>query len=427
MSIYQNFSRCIMAKRILAILLILSLTFCIFSCSSSDDEGPAVSEVINKNEIEDEDTNTPSDNQDPSDETPDDTNGGNSDDETDDETPDPPAGSGDYEVTYEYGYDNKVATSKTSGKVAEPDTNNKGYNLLGWFNGETQWDFDSDSATGDITLTAKWEPIEYKITYDLAGGTGSITAPTTYTVEDEIVIKDVPTNGDYMFAGWHMGDPESAAKEYKIPKGTTGDLTVYAWWKVKPILIGTFEQDNDKSATEPIEWIKLAEKDGLTLLVSKYALDVVPYKSSGQGSTWATSDIRKWCNSEFYSKAFSAAEKAAIVETTVPKAEGPFKDSPTVGCTDTQDKVFILSFEEYGQYLTSAELRKCKATEYVLNSSESFVHTNGVITWWLRNNHTIYSACIAEMDGSTLHTGYGQTINTICVRPAIWVDMSKLG
>ena len=31
------------------------------------------------------------------------------------------------------------------------------YEFLGWYNGETAWDFDKDVVTQDITLTAKWK------------------------------------------------------------------------------------------------------------------------------------------------------------------------------------------------------------------------------------------------------------------------------
>ena len=44
-------------------------------------------------------------------------------------------------------------------KVTKPDSITKdGYTLEGWYNGETEWSFDTDTVSSDITLTAKWAP-----------------------------------------------------------------------------------------------------------------------------------------------------------------------------------------------------------------------------------------------------------------------------
>ena len=49
------------------------------------------------------------------------------------------------------------------------------------------------------------------------------------------------------------------------------------------VTFGTYEQDgNTGNGAEPIEWYVLDEKDGKTLLISKYILDAQPY------DTWGT-------------------------------------------------------------------------------------------------------------------------------------------
>ncbi len=45
-------------------------------------------------------------------------------------------------------------------KAAEPSINKQraGYNFLGWYKGDKKWDFEKDTVSENITLTAKWEP-----------------------------------------------------------------------------------------------------------------------------------------------------------------------------------------------------------------------------------------------------------------------------
>ena len=83
----------------------------------------------------------------------------------------------------------------------------------------------------------------------------------------------------------------------------------------KVIRFGFFDQDNDPSNMEPIEWYVLDQKDGKMLIVSKEILDFRAY-DDGTHTTWADSTLRAWLNSEFLNTAFSAEEKAKIFDTT---------------------------------------------------------------------------------------------------------------
>ncbi len=104
-----------------------------------------------------------------------------------------------------------------------------GYEFLGW----------SLSTDGAVVSKAdlkgkssvKLYPIvslkNYKIIYELDGGTNSSDNPLTYTIEDEITIK-APTKDGYAFSGWMVNDNETLVSEYKIEKGSNGDLTLKA-------------------------------------------------------------------------------------------------------------------------------------------------------------------------------------------------------
>ena len=98
------------------------------------------------------------------------------------ETPDPTP---EYTVTFDSDGGSSVdaQTVVEGGKVTEPTAPTKdGYTFDGWFNGETKWDFDNNTVTGNITLTAKWTEesqggvSETKTeTIAVAGSTGSLS------------------------------------------------------------------------------------------------------------------------------------------------------------------------------------------------------------------------------------------------------------
>jgi len=102
-----------------------------------------------------------------------------------------------------------------------------GYTFTGWSTtatGEVEY-LDEENvtniSTGDnVTLYAVWEINTYNIVYNLNNGTNG-NNPTTYTVEDEIILSDATKTG-YTFTGW-SGDSTGI-----IAKGTTGDLEITA-------------------------------------------------------------------------------------------------------------------------------------------------------------------------------------------------------
>lgn len=77
--------------------------------------------------------------------------------------------SGEYTVTFDYGFNNKKITAKSkSFKVSKPtDPTRVGYKFLGWYapNETEQWNFSGHAVTTDMTLTAKWGMYGYYITY----------------------------------------------------------------------------------------------------------------------------------------------------------------------------------------------------------------------------------------------------------------------
>ena len=111
-----------------------------------------------------------------------------------------------------------------------------GYTFVCWLdvNGEPITEI-TKGTTGDITLTAKWNLIEYNIIYNL--NDDSIDAaidvgnnPNTYTIESPNITIINPTRPGYTFAGWKDSTDATANMNYVINTGTIGDITLTATW-----------------------------------------------------------------------------------------------------------------------------------------------------------------------------------------------------
>ncbi len=130
--------------------------------------------------------------------------------------------------------DSQNVRAKNMAIKPETDPTKKGYTFKEWQKDGTAYDF-SSQVTEDIKLKAKWEPIQYNITYTLNGGVApSPDNSKTYTIEDEVIFKS-PTRQGYTFEGWYENSSFTGNPITSIPVGSTGDKQLYAkWTKVEP-------------------------------------------------------------------------------------------------------------------------------------------------------------------------------------------------
>ncbi len=160
-------------------------------------------------------------------------------------------------VTFDYnggsitGDSSKLADDGT--KINEPDAPEKAaHRFIGWYNGETIWNFASMTVTEDITLTAKWEEV-FTLKFDLNGGNLN-KAPT---VKDQYFAKTnpaqniaqnpgVPEKTGYRFIGWYKGETAWNFATMTISENTT----LVAKWE--RIYIVNFEFDGGQADIDPI-------------------------------------------------------------------------------------------------------------------------------------------------------------------------------
>ncbi len=193
------------------------------------------------------------------------------------------------------------------------------------------------------------------------------------------------------------------------------------------VFFGQYEQDNDlTNGAEEIEWLVLAKEDGKALLISKYALDSIPYNDYKQDVTWETCSLRPCLNDVFFNKAFNEAEQKRILTTTLPVEKNTTYDI-SAGI-DTTDKVFLLSAAEAKKYFSSDEVRKCVLTDYSISQGASPSEADSVDGqatgwWWLRSpGYASDRAAVVVSDGTLFDYGLSVYCHGEAVRPAMWIE-----
>ena len=128
--------------------------------------------------------------------------------------------------------DNPDSYEKETEEIILQEPTREGCRFGGWYlekNFENKINSIHGELKRDLELYAKWNPIDYKITYKLGGGTNHADNPKTYQVTTKTFSLKPATKKNYFFAGWYR-DAEKKTKVTQIKKGTTGDQTLYAKW-----------------------------------------------------------------------------------------------------------------------------------------------------------------------------------------------------
>ena len=147
-----------------------------------------------------------------------------------------------------------VAWAKDGTTLTAPaDPFKEGCRFDGWYydnNGsETKWDFDTDKVTHTMTLTAKWAPMTYTVTYYAGPYANEKDNQTdTKTHGNPLTLKDaIFTRTGYTQTGWTTGQTEYALSG--VYENDT-DVVLQPVWTVRQYTI-TFDTDGG-SAVAPI-------------------------------------------------------------------------------------------------------------------------------------------------------------------------------
>ena len=112
------------------------------------------------------------------------------------------------------------------------------YEFIGWtYEGVTNPALEvviEKGSIGELSFTANYTPVEFTITYDLAGGAlaEGKSNPEKYTVETESFTLNNPSKSGYNFIGWTSTDITTPALEVVITLGSSGNLAFVANYEV---------------------------------------------------------------------------------------------------------------------------------------------------------------------------------------------------
>ena len=131
--------------------------------------------------------------------------------------------------------------TKTTETIAKDDKltapaapTKEGYRFDGWYyannGGEAKWDFDTDTVTRAMTLTAKWVQT-YTVAFDTNGG--SAVDPVTVDAGSTVTKPADPMKSGHNFGGWYKDS--TLQTPWNFANDTvTADTMLYAKWTANP-------------------------------------------------------------------------------------------------------------------------------------------------------------------------------------------------
>ena len=121
----------------------------------------------------------------------------------------------------------------TAAALATNTLTRPGYTFGGWTTaangtGTTYADAASYPFTASTTLYAKWNPINYTVSYNTQGG--STVSGGNYSTGSSITLPAAPTRTGFTFAGWFTGTSGGTALGATYSPPSSGNVTLYAQW-----------------------------------------------------------------------------------------------------------------------------------------------------------------------------------------------------
>lgn len=217
---------------------------------------------------------------------------------------------------------NEGTCSETSRQVtydstygALPTPTRTGYTFDGWYLNDAAVTGITKVATDtNHTLTARWTPKNYTISYSLYSGSVATANPTSYTVESPEITLNNPTRTGYTFTGWTGSNGTTPQTSVTILTGSTENRTYAANWtpityNITYVLNGNGDEDvtntgNPANYTVESEKITFADpaRDGYTFggwytdsgFTADSKVTEIPAGSTGDLTLYA-----KWAQNSF--------------------------------------------------------------------------------------------------------------------------------
>lgn len=178
------------------------------------------------------------------------------------------------------------------------------------------------------------------------------------------------------------------------------------------VSFGRFPETNDYEM-KPLTWLVLAVENDRALLMTEKEILAVRDEICHRKDYWEISDVRKLLNEGFFHTVFTEKEQVQIETVSLKNISYSGKT-----LSNTEEKVFLLSFEEAEQYLPTAESRIAKPTEYAHDQQEPYKRDFG--SWNLRTEGKD-GPFISVSDAYGDYAMTGSPMFKHYLRPCIWI------
>ena len=177
--------------------------------------------------------------------------------------------------------DSIEANKGSTVKLPKNSFTKEGYKFVGWTNGTNTYAEEFEFTVpqeNSLTLTAKWEAIEYRVSFEGGEGTtGSAPSEMKGYINDTVTLpKNTFTKKGYKFAGWSDGsntyDEETT---YTIP---AKDVKFTAQWEALPVYKVTFAGGSGATGIAPTA---LSGNENDTVTLPKNTFTKKGYKFAG--------------------------------------------------------------------------------------------------------------------------------------------------
>lgn len=148
----------------------------------------------------------------------------------------------------------------------------------------------------------------------------------------------------------------------------------------------------------PLRWKVIKKQNNDLMVISDGIICKRRFHKDNSTNKWDSSEIRSWLNGEFFYNAFDEGERE-LIKTT---------HNMTQNCLDTDDKIFLLSKEEFGE---------------LLSAGNNSIRVND--WWWLRspggNNENAAVVLVgASSESEEIKSNVDNSKGAVC--PVFWIS-----
>lgn len=325
---------------------------------------------------------------------------------------------------------------------------NKGYKFTGWYYKQYCYSkclkYDQQVSVNDVTFYAGFseqtnEKLGITPVIDLSNNTISYGLyPQSVVDSNDSIVEELNKLSKTTSCGWYLYNNEYYAKLIAYPEGanytfdnnTTIKKGTAYWFKCEPIVWNILEKNANEYFVVSSVLLDIKHYSGYSYYqtIDEQKIDSCNYKYS---------DIRAWLNNNFYNSAFALGNEHILITNVDNSASTTHNPENQFACENTQDKVFLLSYQDYinssygfSTSTYSASTRYCRTTDWTRAKGAHIESTHGQNgCYWTRSPSSGYtitsssdyssSAWDITVDGA-LSSG-SVTTGRMSVRPAITI------